>query len=137
MKILCFNKISPKFIFILFEDLVESYMKMMPIFQIDIFWKSCGASKVQNTKCSKFWNASCKPREKWPLWCWNQEKNVQIYIRRKVIMFLKFGSCWIHNEFMVNLWIKIVFNFIDYFIYLVDAIDVNKWCWWKALLHPK
>jgi hypothetical protein len=38
---------------------------------------------------------------------------------------------------MVNLWIKIVFNFTNYFIYLVDVIDVNKWCWWKALLHPK
>jgi hypothetical protein len=38
---------------------------------------------------------------------------------------------------MVNLWFKIVFNFTNYFIYLVDAIDVNKWCWWKALLHPK
>jgi hypothetical protein len=26
---------------------------------------------------------------------------------------------------MVNLWIKIVFNFTNYFIYLVDTIDVN------------
>ncbi len=59
------------------KDLVECYIKVMSIFQIDTFWKSYGASKIQNTKCSKFWNASCKLGEKWPLWCWDQEKNVQ------------------------------------------------------------
>ncbi len=49
--------------------------------------------------------------------CYNEKDDVTI--------FKKFGSWWIHDEFMVNLWIKIVFNFTNYFIYLVDTIDVN------------